>query len=128
MVPNPTCTSGSKAPNPGTVVIRVGTCADVMASSSAGAGGSVFESTMPLLDGEDSISLRVLPDRSVADFFVQGGRYAGAVSWPNPLPRHAPDSTVTAWATLGEGIVADVDAWSMGCGWVDPSYTDQPSM
>lgn len=84
--------------------------------------------TFPLL-GDSTITLRVLPDRSVADFFLQGGRWAGTTSWLDPkTPRRAEDSSVLLFATNGEGVLADTLAWSMGCGWVDPSYTDAPTM
>jgi hypothetical protein len=51
------------------------------ARSVANTNGAVLP-TIPLFAGEDVISVRVLPDRSVADFFVQGGRWSGTVAWP----------------------------------------------
>ena len=82
----------------------------------------------PLL-GDAAVTLRILADRSVADFFVQGGRWAGTSTWPpKEAPRGAGDSSVVVWAQEGAGTTADVDVWGMGCGWVDPSYTEHPTM
>jgi Glycosyl hydrolases family 32 N-terminal domain/PAN domain len=120
---SPTCTSGIKAPAPpGSVSVRVGTCAEAASGALAlGAARSV-----PLLD-DSTVSLRVLPDRSVADVFVQGGRWAGTVAWLDKAPRAPADSTVTVWSSK-IGVSADIDVYSMGCGWVDPSYTDTPTL
>jgi len=132
---NPTCTSGVKATGPAppagssAVSVRVGTCAEAMAwAAGAPAPALAAEAaSFPLLN-DTAVTLRVLPDRSVADFFVQGGRWAGTVTWnETALPRAAAESTVTLWATTA-GISADVDVHSMGCGWVDPSYTEHPTM
>ena len=41
---------------------------------------------MPLFD-ETVLTVRVLPDRSVADWFVQGGRWAATDGWSSPAPR-----------------------------------------
>lgn len=124
--PNPTCTSGLKSSGPGSITVTVGTCAEV----SSGAGRV---SSITLLEGESSLSLRMLPDRSVTDFFVQNGRWAGAISWPASgtvqVARRPEDSSVLAWAASGDApISADIAVLSMGCGWVDPSYTDNPTM
>ena len=76
----------------------------------------------------DSISVRLLPDRSVADVFVQGGRWAGTVAWLAKDPRAPGDSSVALWSNSTSTVVADIDVWSMGCGWADPSYTEHPTM
>ena len=123
---NPSCTSGIKrAPPPGSVSVQVGSCADAMRGFPEGPAGASFA----LRAGATSVTVRILPDRSVADFFVAGGRWSGTVAWLAKEPRGAADSTVSLFAAAGSaGVVADVDVWSMGCGWADPSYTDNPTM
>ena len=128
-VPNPSCTSGTKrAPPPGSVSVQVGSCADAMRGFSEGSAAA-SSSSFPLRDGATSVTVRILPDRSVADFFVAGGRWSGTVAWLAKEPRGAADSTVSLFAAAAStGVVADIDVWSMGCGWADPSYTDNPTM
>ena len=81
---------------------------------------------VPLFD-ETELEVRIMPDRSVADFFVAGGRWAGTMAWPLSTPRAPDDSQVSVWSSAA-GIKVDIDAWSMGCGWLDPSWTDSPSL
>jgi hypothetical protein len=81
---------------------------------------------MPLFD-EDKVAVRITPDRSLADFFVQGGRVSGTLAWQSKTPRAAGDSLVTVWSTTA-GVTADIDVYGMGCGWVNPSYTENPSL
>eukprot|EP01050_Picozoa_sp_SAG11_P015922 SAG11_NODE_2115_length_3798_cov_7.593674_2_plen_83_part_00 len=81
---------------------------------------------VPLFD-EPEVEVRIMPDRSLADFFVAGGRWAGTLAWPIRTPRAAPDSQISLWSS-GPGIKADIDVWGMGCGWLTPSYTDSPSI
>ena len=64
---------------------------------------------------------------TIADFFVAGGRWAGTMAWPLSTPRAPDDSQVSVWSAAA-GIKVDIDAWSMGCGWLDPSWTDSPSL
>jgi hypothetical protein len=78
-------------------------------------------------DSADGIMVRILPDRSVADFFVQGGQAAATVAWPQKAPRAAGDSQVSV-SSSGSGVTADIDVWKMTCGWTTPSYTDSPTM
>ena len=78
-------------------------------------------------EAADGIMVRILPDRSVADFFVQGGQVAGTTAWPQKDPRAATDSQVSV-SSSGTGVTADIDVWSMGCGWTTPSFTDSPTM
>ena len=121
-----TATSGIKAnAAPGSVMVRVGACADVM----QGGGDAAAPETAPfaLLVGDSALSLRVFPDRSVADFFVQGGRWAGTMSWLDAEPRAPEASTVALWSSQS-GVTADIDVWAMGCGWADPSWTDTPTL
>jgi len=122
---NPACTSGIKAAAPpGSVTVQVGACADALGSGfgadNAGKTFSLRSSTAT------SVTVRILADRSVADFFVEGGSWSGTVAWLAKDPRAAGDSAVTLFGN--SGVVADVDVWSMGCGWVDPSYTENPTM
>lgn len=82
--------------------------------------------TVELFD-DSELTVRILADRSVADFFVQGGRWATTASWLSKTPRAAGDSNVVLWATT-PGVTADIHVYGMGCGWVDPSYTTNPNM
>lgn len=84
-------------------------------------------SGVPLFD-ETVLTVRVMPDRSLADFFVQGGRWAGTTAWMAKEPRNAADSQVSVWANNASGISVDVGVWGMGCGWLTPSYTDSPTL
>ena len=53
--------------------------------------------SMPLFADESTVTVRILPDRSVADFFVQGGRWSGTVAWVSKSPRKAANSQVWHW-------------------------------
>lgn len=81
---------------------------------------------IPLFD-EETVTVRITPDRSLADFFVQGGRWAGTVAWMSKLPRKAEESAVVLWSNTA-GVTADVDVYGMGCGWLFPSYTENPTI
>ena len=99
----------------------------VISSSPQGQDEHAPVDTIPLFDDEREISVRILPDRSVADFFVNGGRYSGTVSWVSPAPRAAAASQVTVFSNTA-GVTADIDVYGMGCGWENPSYTAHPTM
>jgi hypothetical protein len=84
--------------------------------------------TFPLLAGESSMAVRVLVDRSIAEFFFAGGR---AVYTVRSYPALGADG-VEVFAPGGAGEAAAVDeeeggavvvatavAWEMGCGWED---------
>merc|ERR1712178_166005 len=102
--------------------VMLGACADGnVLESSLGASGPI-----PIFD-ETELSVRITVDRSLADFFVQGGRFSGTMAWPHKTPRAAADSEIAVWAN-STGVKADIDVYGMGCGWVNPSYTDHPSM
>lgn len=88
-----------------------------------GASGIVAVS----LYGSKTVSVRITPDRSVADFFVEGGRWSGTEAWPLPAARKAADSRVALWTSTA-GVTADVDVYQMGCGWANPSYTTTPTL
>jgi hypothetical protein len=81
---------------------------------------------VPLFD-ETVVTVRIMPDRSLADFFVQGGRWAGTTAWPSKDPRKPEDSQISVFSTTG-GVTVDVGVWGMGCGWLTPSYTDHPTL
>lgn len=112
-------------PPPGTT----GRVADVTVGS---CGSTMFNSVVskeipiPLFD-ESELTVRITPDRSVADFFVQSGRWSGTLAWQSTIPRAADDSQVTLWTSTA-GVKADIDVYGMGCGWVNPSYTEHPDM
>lgn len=83
-------------------------------------------SGVPLFDAT-TLTVRLMPDRSVADMFVQGGRWAGTLAWLSKAPRAPNDSVVSVYSRTG-GVSVDVGVWSMGCGWLNPSYTDRPTL
>lgn len=129
-------TAGIKAPAPvGSVAVQVGTCAEASqggaggaaAAAAAPAAAAAVSRSFPLRAGDTSLSLRILADRSVADFFVADGRWSGTLPWLDAAPRAAGDSAVALWSTAA-GIVADVDVFAVGCGWADPSWTDTPKL
>ena len=68
--------------------------------------------TFPLLVGEAALQLRVLIDRSIAEFFVAGGR---AVYTTRHYPA-AGSGAVTVGASADTAVSAAV--YEMGCGWV----------
>lgn len=82
--------------------------------------------TTQLFD-ETELTVRVLADRSVADWFVQGGRWAASEGWQATEPRLPADSNVLVWS--GDAAMsAHVDVYQMGCGWLNPSYTESPTL
>jgi len=92
------------------------------------AGSKTTNQTMRIFEDEAELAVRVLPDRSVADWFVQGGRWAATNGWhPGPAPRKPEDSSVMLWSST-EGVSAQVDVVGMGCGWMNPSFTYDPTM
>ena len=104
------------------------------ASYSAGtdAGKSTLDagklaSHMQLFEDETELTVRVLPDRSAADWFVQGGRWAATDGWQGTEPRKPEDSNVMLWSSAA-GVSAQVDVYGMGCGWLNPSYTEHPTL
>jgi hypothetical protein len=120
-----TCTSGIKNSNPvppGSVQVRVGACNETSLLSFSDNVSTVR------INADGTVNVRILPDRSVADFFVNAGRWAGTQSWVEKMARNATDSTILLWGASGSGIQANVDVYSMDCGWVDPSYTDSPTL
>jgi len=113
--------------NAGVVTADVGLCT-VNATVSIEAGEHDTKAkTFPLFEDEDTLTLRILPDRSVVDFFVQGGRWSGTQSWISGTPRTPEASQVTLF-TDTTGVTADVEVYGMGCGWEYPSFTEHPTM
>lgn len=108
------------AGDPPVVTASVGVCPN--GSSTQGATGTPVK----MLSGETSVTVRILPDRSIADFFVQGGRWAGSVAWVAGTPRAPKASQVSLFGSAG--VTADVEVYGMGCGWANPSYTPHPTM
>jgi hypothetical protein len=105
-----------------------GTCTDTGLDSMGGPKPGPHETanSFPIFD-ETEINVRITPDRSVADFFVQGGRSSGTVSWLSKTPRASGDSAISIWSGAA-GVKADIDVWGMGCGWATPSYTEDPAL
>ena len=58
---------------------------------------------------------------------VQGGRWAATEGWQSTEARKAEDSKVVVWSNTG-GVSASVDVFAMGCGWLNPSYTEHPTL
>ena len=112
------------------MTVVAGVCNPPNSSSSNGGAGdddaTASSNSIVLPEEEDIVSVRILADRSVVDFFVQGGRWAGTVSWLSGYPRTPEASQVSVWSTTATTV--DIDVHSMGCGWEYPSYTDTPTM
>ena len=58
-------------------------------------------------------------------FFI--GDRVWSVLQGNGLMAHGPPWQVTVWGGTA-GVVADIDVWGMGCGWLTPSYTENPTL
>jgi sucrose-6-phosphate hydrolase SacC (GH32 family) len=75
--------------------------------------GGKSATSFPILASETSVMVRVLVDRSVAEFFVGGGR---AVETLRSYPKAGDDRVVI---TSSSGVVLkNIHAYDMGCGWV----------
>jgi len=122
-----TCTSGIKnsSPLPGILQVRLGSCSQSVSSTTTPNTSKV---SYVRINDDNTVNVRILPDRSVADFFINNGRWAGTQAWVDKNPRNATDSSVLLWASDNSGILADIEAYSMSCGWIDPSYTDTPTL
>ena len=71
----------------------------------------------PVLADESAIAVRVLVDRSIAEFFFAGGRAVyTARSYPAP---GADGVELFVPSGAGDVLVARAVAWEMGCGWED---------
>ena len=83
-------------------------------SSHARSGVPAALSSFPILRSEASLDIRVLVDRSSAEFFVAGGRQ-------NRAMRHYPaagDVGASVRASGGPALHRSAVAHEMGCGWV----------
>ena len=96
-----------------------------IASGQCGVRGS--GATFTIFADEDELAVRILADRSVADIFLQGGRWAATQGWQHTAARKPADSNVVVWSGSG-GVSAQVDVHAMGCGWLNPSYTSEPTL
>ena len=54
-------------------------------------------------------------------------RWAATQGWHGTAPRKPADSNVMVWSG-SSGVSAEVDVHAMGCGWLNPSYTENPTM
>ena len=79
-----------------------------------------------ILKGEAVVDIRVLVDRSLVEVFVMGGRVVFSKTY-NPSVFYVPDTNVAlqAWGTP---ITADVDVFSMGCGYTKDPYQPHPTL
>ena len=96
-----------------------------IASGVCGVRGS--GATFTIFAAEDELAVRILADRSVADIFLQGGRWAATQGWQHTAPRKPADSNVMVWSG-STGVSVQVGVHAMGCGWLNPSYTDKPTL
>lgn len=78
--------------------------------------GMVTPFELVLKPQESTISVRVLVDKVIAEFFVQGGRAAGTFGLKAGVS--ANNATISVVAHKGHVALTSVAAWAMGCGWV----------
>ena len=100
------------SPN-GTRTALVSRIADTGASVNAGTGSTGPEPCFPILATETTLDVRVLVDRSIAEFFVQGGRVAMT---QRGYPRQG-DAAVILSASFAGAVVDRFAVYDMGCGW-----------
>eukprot|EP01051_Picozoa_sp_SAG22_P010135 SAG22_NODE_892_length_6646_cov_21.438369_3_plen_762_part_00 len=83
----------------------------------------VHHGTFPLLAGESSIAVRVLVDRSIAEFFFAGGRAVYTARYYPALGADGVELFVPPGGAADEEgsavVVATAVAYEMGCGWED---------
>lgn len=104
-----------------------GTYIAAIASGLCNVGVREGGATVTIFADEDELAVRLLADRSLVDIFVQGGRWAATQGWQHTAPRKPADSNVMVWSGSA-GVSAQVDVHAMGCGWLNPSYTDKPTL
>ncbi len=80
--------------------------------------------TFPVLAGESSLAVRVLVDRSIAEFFFAGGRAVyTARSYPAPgadgVELFVPSEVDQDNKVQSDVKVVSAMVWEMGCGWED---------
>ena len=104
-----------------------GTHIATIASGLCSVGGPRGGATITIFADEDELVVRMLADRSLVDIFVQGGRWAATQGWQHTAPRKPADSNVMVWSGSA-GVSVQVDVHAMGCGWLNPSYTANPTL
>ena len=81
--------------------------------------GPSAQTPFRLLDNEDTLHVRILTDRSVAEFFVGGGR-ASRTLRHYPAQGDYSASLVATGDDAADHVVQSVEAYEMGCGWELP--------
>ena len=81
-IKGPIISDGCPHPAPGMVSgAKVAGSAQCTAGGGGGHHPAPSRKEIPLFN-EAKLSVRILPDRSIADFFVAQGRWAGTEAWP----------------------------------------------
>ena len=68
-----------------------------------------------LKPGEATIAVRVLADKVIAEFFVQGGRAVGTFGLKAGVA--ATNASLAVAANVGALSLTSLEAWTMKCGW-----------
>jgi len=121
-----TITVTPPTPDGHTASVAVGHCGDPTLKTTGANHKLISSNSVTVREEDGGLTLRMMPDRSLADFFVAGGQWAGTSAWSSKTPRLAADSEISVWGDTG--VTADIDVWSMGCGWLTPSYTEHPTL
>lgn len=77
----------------------------------------LFGGAIEVLPTEHTLVVRVLVDRSVVEWFVQGGRAVKTQRWYPPAGADGIAVAGQSTGTAGPAIVASVTVDEMGCGW-----------
>ena len=92
--------------------------------------GPAADTPFPLATGEDSLEVRVLTDRSVAEFFVGRGR-ASRTMRHYPAPGDYGASVIAATVSEHDDAglaLRSADAFEMGCGWESEAVERKPAL
>ena len=85
-----------------TVTVSPGPGGTYVANIASGVCGvRASGATFTIFADEDELLVRILADRSVADIFLQGGRWAATQGWQHTAPRKPADSNVMVWSGSG---------------------------
>ena len=103
---------------PGPDGTRTASIGDVAGASMSGVGtgnggADVHINSFPILATETTVDVRVLVDRSIAEFFVQGGR---AAKTERGYPGQG-EATVILGASFAGAVTESFEVHDMGCGW-----------